>query len=112
MKISDFTSPLPYVGKRSARKRLNEIFSRQMLGSVLVGATASKIVEKLIILATGSVVAELVAWIIAFHIAIFVFVYWERLERAAKASSDDAKNVADKAKEKVKEATDEKKSKE
>lgn len=108
MKISDFTSPLPYVGKRSARKRLNEIFSRQMLGSVLVGATASKIVEKLIILATGTVVAELIAWTIAFHLAIFVFVYWERLERAAKASSDDAKDTVDKVKEKAKEATEKK----
>lgn len=107
MKISDFTSTLPYIGKRSARQRLNEIFSRQMLGSVLVGATASKIVEKLIILSTGTVVAELAAWTIAFLIAIFVFVYWERLEYAAKAASDEGQGAVDKVKEKAKEATEE-----
>jgi len=88
MKISDFTSTLPYIGKRSARQRLNEIFSRQMLGAVLVGSTASKIVEKVINLVAMTTFSELIAWTIAFFIAIFVFVYWERLEYAAKSADD------------------------
>lgn len=96
MKISDFTSTLPYIGKRSARQRLNEIFSRQMLGAVLVGSSASKIVEKIINLVAATTFSELIAWTITFFVAIFVFVYWERLEHAAK-SADDSREKAKQA---------------
>jgi hypothetical protein len=59
-----------------------------MLGAVLVGSTASKIVEKIINLVAMTTFSELIAWTVAFFIAVFVFVYWERLEYAAKSADD------------------------
>lgn len=74
---------LPFVGEPVVRRRLNEIFSRQLLGAVFVGAAAAKIIEKLIDLAYADTLGQLFAWSVTFVLAVSLFVWWERVERAA-----------------------------
>ncbi len=62
------------------RDHIDHIFSRKLLGSVFVGSSAMKIVEKIIALSTTSTEAMLVGWGIAFVAAVVLFVYWNRIE--------------------------------
>jgi hypothetical protein len=66
------------------RKRVDEIFSRDMLGSVLVGASAGKIVEKGLNLVLDSTIALLAGWTVAFLAFVVLFAYWNRLESLAE----------------------------
>lgn len=72
---------IPYAGSTTTRQRLDHVFSRQMLGSVLLGAAAGKIVEKTLLLALDSTLALLAGWTGAFAVFLVAFVYWDRLER-------------------------------
>ncbi|MFC6733422.1 MULTISPECIES: hypothetical protein [unclassified Haladaptatus] len=80
---------LPGVGEPIVRRRLDEIFSRQLLGAVLVGAGAAKIVEKVINIVLGpSDVRQLVGWTVMFFLAIALFVWWERVAKAANSAAE------------------------
>jgi uncharacterized membrane protein YoaK (UPF0700 family) len=97
---------IPYFGEKTARKRLDEVFSRDMLGSVIVGGHFNKIWEKvynliaLVVIikfipgadATTTVAitfALLALWIIFFIVSLFVFVYWDKLERQVKEAAEN-----------------------
>jgi hypothetical protein len=62
------------------RKYIDDVFSRNMLGSVLVGASAGKIVEKSLNLYLSSTTGLLVGWTVAFLFFIVLFAYWNRIE--------------------------------
>jgi len=102
---------IPYVGDRKARKAWNEVFSREVLGSVILGSATGKFVEYIItltvLLFVGSDApiiwrsfAQFVGWSVAIPIGIGVFVYWHRVE-------DKAEEVKETADEIVEEKTDE-----
>lgn len=76
--------------EKTPRERLDEIFSRQMLGSVLVGAAASKIIEKLLQLLSTDTFALLAAWTVAFCTFVVLFVYWEHVERTVQEMDAEA----------------------
>lgn len=65
----------------SPRQRINEIFSRDVLGSVLVGLAGGKIVEQAVVLAAPGRPRRLVAWAVAFGLFVVLFAYWEHVER-------------------------------
>lgn len=79
---------LPFLGDTKTRKRLDEVFSRGMLGSVLVGASAGKVVEKGLNLAFSDTLALLFGWTVAFVVFVALFVYWDDLENRAKTAAD------------------------
>lgn len=93
---------LPFAGDRKARKAWDKVFSREVLGAVILGGAASKIVEKVVILSIGDirprVLKLLIAWVVFFVIGVYVFVMWHEI-------SDKAKDAAEGAKEKAEEAT-------
>lgn len=68
---------------------MDKLFSRQMLGAVLVGGAAGKMVEKTLNLISGETFGLLVLWSISFVIFMGVFIYWDRLERATEDMADD-----------------------
>lgn len=78
---------IPLLGNESALKRLDKVFSRQMLGSVFVGGAASKMVETLVQLAAPELQLRFFAWMLTFVLALFLFIYWEQIE--AKVTGDD-----------------------
>jgi ABC-type dipeptide/oligopeptide/nickel transport system permease component len=82
---------IPYVGGEKAIDRIDQIFSRKMLGSVLVGSTAGKIVEKIIELISNTTFSALIAWIVAFIIAVVLFVWWDEIQSATVDTAGDAK---------------------
>lgn len=92
---------IPYIGETKTRRRLDEIFSRQMLGAVLVGSTAGKIIEKSILMLAGTTITQLIYWTIAFIMAVIIFVLWDEVENKVGEKAEEAK-------EKVEEATEEK----
>lgn len=86
---------LPFLGDTKTRKRLDEVFSRGMLGSVLVGAAAGKVVEKGLNLAVDGTLALLFGWTFAFVVFVGLFVYWDELENGAKEKAQDVVDGGD-----------------
>lgn len=80
---------LPGYGKKSPRELIDEIFSREVLGGVLVGVAAGKIVEKVLILLFATTQGMLIGWTIAFIIFVLLFVYWDRVETKVKEDYGD-----------------------
>ena len=98
--IKRYTSP-------QVRKRLDEVFSRRMLGSVLVGGAFSKIVETSIGVAFGdSSLWYPVMWAAVFSLSTVVFVWWEHLSRRASEAAEKASETAEKATETASEAAE------
>lgn len=96
---------------REARERIDEVFSRRMLGSVLVGGAFSKIIETCVEVYFGaSSVWRPVMWAIIFVVATVVFVWWDRLAQkaseAAKSASEAASEAAESASQKAEEASE------
>jgi len=115
---------IPGLGDRKARKRLDELFSRETLGAVLFGSAASKIVEKIntvvviiaiLLLFNISVSTEmwvialllLMSWSVEFVVFIYLYVRWEQALKAVDEATDKAKDKAQDTKDKAKEKKDE-----
>lgn len=79
--------------RRRTRQRLEEIFSRDVLGSVLVSLAAGKIVEQLVVIAAPARPARLVAWTVAFAVFVALFVYWERVAKKAAEVAEAAERA-------------------
>jgi len=72
-----------------------------MLGSVLVGGSASKIVEKSINLVFHTTLDLLVGWSLAFLGFVVTFIYWEKVEAAGESAAEKAQETVDGAKDAV-----------
>jgi hypothetical protein len=59
---------------------IDELFSRRMLGSVLVGGAAGKVVEKTLNLISPGTADLLALWTLAFILFTVMFVFWNRIE--------------------------------
>lgn len=79
---------VPFLGKTTAREQFDRLFSRKMLGSVLVG----KFIGDYTALTFTRVFGTDLGYSLGIVLAVFLFVFWEKVERAA-----------DEAKEKVEE---------
>jgi predicted lipid-binding transport protein (Tim44 family) len=73
---------------KNPTKLIDELFSRRMLGSVLVGGAAGKMVEKTLNLISGGTADLLMLWTLAFVIFTVVFVFWNRIESEVDSVED------------------------
>lgn len=74
--------------RRRTRRRLEEIFSRDVLGSVLVSVAAGKVVEQVVVMAAPARPARLVAWFVTFWIFVGLFIYWEKVAKRAREAAE------------------------
>lgn len=81
--------------RRRTRQRLEEIFSREVLGSVLVSLAAGKTVEQLVVIAAPSRQGRLVAWFVAFWVFVWLFVKWEVVAHAGQRAADAVEEVTE-----------------
>lgn len=103
---------LPWIGDRKARRRIDELFSRETLGAVLFGSAASKVVEKIntvgvVILLIYFLGIELnhTVWVLALfllfswfiELILFTYLYikWEEAMEAASEAAEKAKEKKD-----------------
>jgi hypothetical protein len=73
---------LPYADRPSVRKQAERLFSRQMLGSVLVG----KFIGDYAAVLTTGLLGVHIGYIVGMIGAVAVFVYWEILAQRAQAA--------------------------
>lgn len=76
---------LPYGDRHDVRKRVEELFSRQMLGAVLVGKFVG---DYAAILATGTLGTH-IGYSLGTVVTIGLFIYWERAVQRAQAAKDE-----------------------
>jgi len=102
-------SCVPGAGKTTTQQRLDELFNRKTLGSVVFGSHLNKIVEKvynaialvvvLTLLGVDRWVAIIVAvtllglWILGLAVVVYLFVRWERVEDAVADVAETADEV-------------------
>jgi len=85
---------VPLLGKRSTREAVDDVFSRDVLGSILLGLAVGKTVEHTVKYVVGAEAFPLfarffVAYGVTSVVFLVVFVYWEHIEGAAKEKLDD-----------------------
>lgn len=101
----DPRSLFPWTGDREAREAWDELFSREMLGAVLIGSATGKLVENLIaavvLLALGpdagphfETLGLITAWSVAIPIGVVLFAYWHRVEETAQEAVEKAAEEA------------------
>lgn len=78
------TDHLPF-NSPEVRENVERLFSRKMLGSVLVG----KFFGDYIALVTTGVLGVHLGYLSGITLSIAVFIYWERLERAAQSAQNE-----------------------
>ena len=79
---------IPYYNKPEIRKRADELFSRQMLGAVLVGKFVG---DYAAILTTHSLGVH-VGYIVGIIGTIGLFIYWDKVARKAKQKKEQLSN--------------------
>lgn len=93
---------LPWAGDKKARDAWDEVFSREVLGAVILGSATGKLVENIIALFVEggpTVWSYIFAWSIALVVGIAIFVRWH-------AITDTASETAEQTVEKASEAAD------
>lgn len=80
-----------------ARRRIEKVFSRDVLGSILVSLAIGKVIETTLKLFTPGVYSRLVGWLTLAVAFVLMFAYWERVSRVAE-------DVAEKGSEAVEDA--------
>lgn len=91
---------LPWLGDRKAREAWDEVFSRKVLGAVVLGGATGKFVEYvvalLVLLGLGAdappvweTVGYLAAWAVAIPVGVFVFAYWHTIGEGAKETVEE-----------------------
>lgn len=103
-----YKSLIPYYGDRSVRKQIDNLFSRQVLGAVIVGkffGDYSAIWARRLLGVDGGYITGMV-------LSVAIFIYWEKLDSIGQEGKKKAGEAKEKAKEKtgeVKEKAEEKK---
>jgi hypothetical protein len=78
------TNILPYSESPEIRKRIETLFSREMLGAVLVG----KFVGDYAAIKTVQLLGTDIGYILGITVTISVFIYWEKIQRKAQQQAD------------------------
>lgn len=102
---------IPGLGEKKTRDRLDELFNRQTLGSVIFGGHLNKLFEKLYnIMALTTVLYVLgvdlmkslavafglfFIWLIGLLCVVYAFVKWEQITQAAEEAAEKAKDATD-----------------
>jgi hypothetical protein len=81
---SKITSMLPYSESPEIRKRVEMLFSREMLGAVLIG----KFIGDYAAIKTVQLLGTDIGYISGIFVTVGVFIYWEKIHRKAQQQSD------------------------
>jgi len=68
---------------------VSHLFSRGVLGSMLVGTATGKVVEKIVILTFGSPASRLIGWIVSLVIFVTLYVYWADFQDFVEEATDE-----------------------
>lgn len=90
-RLSSFKSLIPFYGDRKVRKQIDKIFSRQVLGAILLGKFIG---DYAAIMSTRMLGTDL-GYLVGSATILITFVYWEQLEDAAKEGADMVKEAAE-----------------
>jgi len=83
---------LPYAGDRTVRKQIDELFSRQMLGAVLIG----KFVGDYAAIWATRILGTDFGYSIGILFTIGIFIYWEKLETARQKAQEKTEEAKEK----------------
>lgn len=88
------------------RKQLDRLFSRKMLGSVLIGSSLGKIIEWTLTINLSGAYAMRRGWIAVFIGSVTIFLIWELLERRVDDYTDEQLEKLDDLHSKIDEVID------
>lgn len=77
-------------GRTRARRRIENVFSREVFGSLLVSLALSKSVETALAIVAPGQVVRLVSWLVLALVFVGIFAYWEGVASTATKAADVA----------------------
>lgn len=80
---------LPYSYNPQIRERVDQLFSREMLGAVLIG----KFVGDYAAILTTRFLGVDLGYIVGIVLTISLFIYWEKVAQKAKQKKDEISNA-------------------
>ena len=93
---------LPY-GDSEAHRAWSELFSRDVLGAVVIGTSTGKLVEWCLRLVTHllgvpansliTVLVHIALWTLTIIAGVWIFVYWHRITQAAEQAQEKAQEA-------------------
>ena len=84
MDIPSILENLPYSDRPDVRQQIEQLFSREMLGAVLVGKFVG---DYAAILSVGTLGTH-IGYITGITVTIALFIYWERVQQKAQQQKD------------------------
>lgn len=80
---------LPYSDRAGVREQINKLFSRKMLGSVLVGKFMGDYAAILVV----SLFGTHIGYIGGIIFTVGIFIYWERIERSVQQKQNEVSSA-------------------
>lgn len=77
-------------GRTRARRRIENVFSREVFGSLLVSLALSKSIETGLAIVAPGRFARLVGWLFMALLFVAIFAYWEGVASTATKAADVA----------------------
>lgn len=89
-------SVIPYYSDMKVREQIDELFSREMLGAVIVGKfvgdfSAVAMIDVFTFLLGNAYIGQYVGYLVGIITSIFLFVYWHILEMHKKEVEEKVK---------------------
>jgi len=91
---------LPKGGDSEVHEAWAELFSREVLGAVVTGTSAGKLVEWCLTLVStllgvssnnlAAVLVHILLWSLTIWAGVWIFVYWHRITEAAQQAAEGA----------------------
>lgn len=78
-------SLIPYYGDSRVREQIDKMFSREVLGAVLVG----KFIGDYAAIVSTTFLGEHLGYTLGILISVALFIYWHKVARAAQEAKDN-----------------------
>jgi uncharacterized membrane protein len=79
----------PFIGEKGWRKRLDNILSKRVFGSALLGATVGFEFTVIVGLITGSLLLKAVIGLLATLAVVLLMMYWDVVEEKAQELTEE-----------------------
>lgn len=87
--MADWKSLFPFIGEKTVARRLDEIFSRELVVSSLFGAAIGGLSTTIVSLVTPTKPVALLAWGLFITCIVFIAVYWKTIQKVWDETTED-----------------------
>lgn len=93
-------SVIPYYSDYDVREKIDELFSREMLGAVIVGKfvgdfTAVLMIDLFVFITRSSFFGKYIGYIVGIIVTVTLFIYWNIIEKKKQQAQEKLPSYGD-----------------